>query len=406
MLSLDAQSDTRNTDTATHRKLVSRDPRGLRFELRRALVSSYGSDLRTDNKGLIECGAPLMVANGVVVRKSGDSAGYAGVKSCGRASVCPVCAAKVGSHRAGEISEAVTHYRGNGGDVIMLTLTMRHRNGQSLEDLWAALSASWKAATNGRKWRSERQKFKVAGFNRTVETTYGENGWHLHVHALLYFREPVADETVEELSQSMFWRWSSKLQEHGLEAPSFQHGIDWKRASNSYGEDDAAEVLAAYLTKVASGIGFEMAGSTEKKGRRTGSVSPWQIAQLAVAAEDATERKKYMALWLEWLRCSRGKRMHTWSRGLRDEIGLGQELTDEEAAKIELDGDAVAVIPARSWGIMRTRYPELLGDILRLVEGGHSWERLAELVRLRDTRLRIEPAPEPVRQWCRENTVR
>lgn len=389
--------------TARRHKLVSQDARGRRFEVRRALVREYGPDLRQENKGLCECGGPLMVANGVVVRRSGDSAGFAGVKSCGRATACPVCAAKIGAHRAAEISDAVRHYRGNGGDVVMLTLTMRHRQGQALEDLWEALSASWKAATNGRRWRADREAYNVGGFSRTVENTYGENGWHLHVHALLYFRESVPDETVKELCEAMFWRWSSKLEEHGLDTPTLQHGVDWKRAADRPGED-GAEVLAKYLTKVASGIGFEMAGSTEKKGRRIGSVTPWQIAQLAVSGEDEAERKKYMALWLEWLRCSRGKRMHTWSRGLREEVGLGLELTDEEVAELALDGDAVAVIPARSWGIIRTRYPELMGDILRLAEAGQSWQNLRTLVGTVDSRLSMQPPSDALRAWCRDNS--
>lgn len=397
---LGLKTDTcKSRHTARRHKLVSQDSRGRRYELRSALCREYGPEMRDANAGLCECGGPLMVANGVVVRRAGDSAGFAGVKSCGRATVCPVCAAKVGAHRAGEISRVVEHSTERGGSVVLLTLTMRHHRGQGLAYLWDALSASWKAATNGRRWRSERESYGVRGYVRAVETTYGENGWHLHVHALVMFEGHASDTTVSALAESMFGRWSDRLVSCGLDAPALQHGVDWKRVGS---RPTACDVLASYLTKIASGVGFEVGSSSEKTGRRSGSRSVWQIAQAAVSGEDETERRRSMALWLEWLECSRGRRMLTWSRGLRAEVGLGKELSDEEAANETVDGDAVAVIPARSWGLMRSSYADLLGDILRLTEAGHGWANLAAMVRHRDARLEIFPAPDSVREWCRE----
>lgn len=394
------ESDTCKPDSSARRhKLVAQDPRGRRYELRSALLREYGPDVRETNQGLCECGSPLMIENGVVVRRAGDSAGFAGVKSCGRATVCPVCAAKVGAHRAGEISQVVDHFQKKGGTVAMFTFTMRHHRGQSLNDLWCALSAAWKSATNGRGWRRERQSHGIGGYVRAVEATHGDAGWHLHVHALLIFDAVVTDETIRTLAEAMFGRWSATLQGCGLDAPTLAHGIDWKRVGK---RSDECDVLASYLTKIASGVGFEVGGSTEKKGRRAGNRSPWQIAQDAVSGEDETRRKQSLALWLEWLKVSKGRRMLTWSAGLRDVVGMDQELTDEQAANQTIEGDAVAVIPAKSWGLMRTRYPHLLGDVLRLTEGGHGWKNLHQLVQRTDRRLRIEPAPDPVRDWIRE----
>lgn len=377
-----------NTDTPKSRpiRFVSRDARGRRYELRSALQRSYSAERRSENEGLCSCGAPLNVSNGVAVRSDGTRAGYGGTKSCGRASVCPTCAAKVGAHRSGEITQVVQHYADRDCTVFMLTLTMRHNRSQSLAELWAALSAGWKAATNGRKWRKERDEYGIDGYVRATETTWSEkNGWHLHIHSLICFEGEVSNERIKHLSESMFARWSAKLEEKGLDAPTLAHGVDWKRLGKKPADCD---VLASYLTKITSGIAFEVGNSTEKKGRRQGHLSTWQIAQEAVRG---TGDKLMMAIWLEWLEESRGKRMLNWSRGLRAQVGIGAELTDEEVAAQEVGGDQVATIPARSWGIMRTEHSQLLGDVLRLVEGGHDWRALDQLVSRADPRLTIYP---------------
>lgn len=400
MTILGVESDTSKPSSSARRhKLVSQDPRGRRYELRSALLREYGTEVREVNKTLCECGGPLMVENGVVVRRTADSAGYAGVKSCARASVCPVCAAKIGAQRAAEISEVVDLYQDRSGSVAMVTLTMRHRQDQSLSHLWQALSDSWKAATNGRRWRKERQEYGIDGYCRAVETTHGKNGWHLHIHALFFFDQELSDEAIHQLSLSMYDRWSRKLEDCGLEAPLFRWGIDWKRVSTKP-NDESGDVLGKYLTKIASGVGFEVGASMEKTGRRVGHRSPWEIAQGAVSGEDEKTRQRDMAIWLEWLAESKSRIMFRWSTGFRKALGLDQELTEEEAAAKTIDGDAVALIPARSWGIMRTQYADLLGDILRLAEAGHGWQNLASMVRRRDARLVIEPAPDVVARWC------
>lgn len=392
MPSMQSQSDSSKRYTPI--ELESKDARGLRFETRRYLVQRYYAD-QIWEPNLIACGQPLLNVNGVLVQKHGERAGFGGLKTCGRSSVCPVCAAKVGSHRASEIEQVCSHFAN--GTVVMLTLTMRHNIGQSLEYLWNGLTRSWKAATNGRGWRRERDNFGISGYVCNREATWGyDNGWHLHVHALLFFEDnDVTDERIETLSESMFYRWSAKLVDLGLDAPTLAHGVDWKRVGKEGESTDPGQsrVLASYLTKIASGIGFEVGNSTEKKGRMVGHFSPWQLAQMALTEEDDGERERFWRLWNEWRRVSLGKRFINWSRGLRQLAGLGKEKTDEEIAAEGDEGDLVASIPAKSWRIMRKKYPRLLGEILTLVEAGHDWENLDSVVRFTDSRLSVFPPP-------------
>lgn len=336
-------------------------------------------------KRVRDCGRPMGSTVGIRVSGTGADrvAGHAGLATCGSVWACPVCSAKIANERQQDIEQVVNTHLGLGGAVAMLTLTMRHHQGQKLEDLWAGLSAAWKAATNGSGWKRDKQHFGVRHYIRVVEVTHGKNGWHVHVHALLFgdnFDSPVQ---LASLGQRMFARWSRRLQQDGFSAP-IEHKGGLKIEKITPGES-AAKALADYFTKagmdpdveadeemaearaeaksareMARKVSMEAARAdlkTAKHGNRT----PWGILSDFLRTGDMDD----LDLWHEYEKASKGKRQVVWSRGLRNEFGLDSERTDEEIAEEEHDGETIALIASTDYRRgcrMSSRFPSQLLD--------------------------------------------
>lgn len=351
------------------------DRRAARYAARDFLRGSCAADRSAPVSRLARvraCGfAPVGVSNAVGVRvgpapDGARRASFSGLSTCGSTWACPVCSAKVAGERVGELGRAISAHLANGGTAAMLTLTMRHNRTDGLEALWDGLGAAWRAVTSGRAWMDDRSEFGLVGVCRVVEATHGRNGWHLHIHAVLFFdREPEAG-TLPALGARLFGRWRDALRRHGFRPPSARHGIDLRMAT---GEGDGlAEYLAKYgsetgvlpdtsgvQSSTAEGLAMEAAGG-DFKAARLGNRTPWQV--LADLMTVASSRD--LAVWREWEKVSRGRRRWTWTTAL-DEAGMwavvlaarGDERTDEEIAVAEDEAEMVAFITADDWRTVR-----------------------------------------------------
>lgn len=303
-------------------------------------------------------------------------AGFGNLRRCGSTWACPVCSFKIAAQRSEEIAAAIAQWhkpafgpqpeagkRPQGGRIIFLTLTMRHKRGQRLDDLWTnGVSAGWHAVTSGRAWEADQRDYGVGvsrvvrsgakagktvtktriGFARVVETTQGANGWHVHIHALLFVRGDITGEEALTLGDRMFGRWVPALTAAGFGSPSLRHGVDVRLM----GPKDANRV-SDYFTKSVYGAenskkaGWEAAGGrTKTANRKFGNRTPFQILEDARATGDADD----LALWWEWEAASHGKRQITWSPWLRAALKLGVELTDEEIVAQDEGGEVVLTL--------------------------------------------------------------
>lgn len=300
-------------------------------------------------------------------------AGFAGLMICGSVWSCPVCSAKILFHRQGEVEAALAAWSARGGRLAMVTLTMRHDRGQSLSLLWDALSAAWRAVVTGRAWARARKDFDVGGYVRAVEVTHGAAGWHVHVHVGVFIRRDVTGREVDDLGCAMFQPWRASLLRSGLAAPLARHGgldaVLW---------DGRSQVLSTYFTKNtysadASSAALELARG-DLKAARAGNRTPFRILSDVAAYGLADD----VALWQEWERASKGRRQMTWSKGLRQELALDAEATDDELAALEegtADDDLVE-IPAAAWRfVCRSGMRALLVEIAESDETGHALRR-------------------------------
>lgn len=388
--------------------------RRLRFNARRFL--GFQSTLRR----VRYCGRDAVKGvsgmEGVTVMASGTGtgrrAGLGQVQHCGSVWSCPVCSHKINAVRAAEIADAVIAWHAAGNRIVFLTLTMRHNSSQSLDDLWTnGVSAAWGRATSGRPWLTDQETYGTPvsrvvksgkkagqtvtnmriGFARVVETTHGGNGWHVHVHALLFVRGDITGDEAFALGDSMFERWSDALVAAGFDAPTPVHGVDVRLcgpadshavakyfAKNSYGQDKAGK------------LGWEAAGGTGKSGsKKYGNRTPFEVLRDASAAGPADangELNDDMAIWWEWETASKGKRQLTWSPWLRAMLFPEVEKTDEEIANELLErGEVVLRLRDAQWKAIEPEVESLLDAVESDDDMTAAYAWLVEHCRVRNT---------------------
>lgn len=315
----------------------------------------------TESRSSQFCGYPR--SESVVVEVgAGGVAHVSGIQRCGSPWSCPVCAPVVREGRAREIETAIANHEAAGGGCLLVTLTLRHHRGDDLLPRLSAVAEGLGLCLKGAAWERRKKWLGYVGLVRSVEITWAEvNGWHAHVHAVLFVGRPVGDAEAGDLRAWLYGRWGGIAVERGFGTISEANGVDVRplRAGTS------AE-MAGYLAKVEGGwdVGHEVARGDVKTGRGKGLV-PVQLLDRFMGTGEAL----YRALWLEYERATFGKRAIVWSPGLRAALVDGPELTDSELAAAEgMDGAAVyrVEIPAAQW--WAAECDGSAGDLLTAIE--------------------------------------
>lgn len=323
----------------------------------------------------------------VQVRVSTDGegvrrAGFGNLQSCGSVWCCPVCSHKIAAERNADIQHALRAWTADENHAVSLvTFTVRHRKHNRLRTVWDTVADAWKGVTSGAAWKAEQREHGAPTARiqnrgkskgriilarrimviRVFEVTYGRNGWHVHVHALLLHHASVDEKALKLLAGQMFTRWKAVCVDRGLGAPSLRHGVDAKRLRG-----DVAAALGDYFTKAAYRGSHEVTHGMHDKKARHGNRTPFQILADVVAKGEVDD----LDTWHEWERGSKGRRQIAWSPGLREYVGLGAERTDEEIADETVDGKIVADVPQTAWRAVCDN--QVQGELLEAFERSDS----------------------------------
>ncbi|MEU5736196.1 hypothetical protein ABZ797_46535 [Streptomyces antimycoticus] len=165
--------------------------------------------------------------------------------------------------------------------------------------------------------------------------------------------------------------WANWLDKHGFK-PSKKHGVKWDRIKTVRD----AKKLGEYVAKIQEGTGkkarevgvgnevarLDMKSGAKMRGGDATSRTPFEMLteyrQLrALDADTAVQLgvdidarlKRLHALWHEYETATKGRRAIEWSRHLRDALGMGEELDDQEAAEAEEGGDGFAAVDTDTW---------------------------------------------------------
>lgn len=353
------------------------------------------------------CGWAPRDSDGVYVRvktgEHGRSAGLGNVQTCGSYWACPVCSEKIALTRREQIDRITRWWTAQGGRVGFVTMTVRHTRFQSLDTVWDAVSAGWSRATSGGAWKAEQEAYgtpmdrvvksgKRAGqivtedrirVIRVTEVTYGDNGWHVHVHALLLLPGTMTVRALGSLARSMYARWDAAVVASGLRSGSKRHGLDYRLWDPS-GEVTAGDYLVKHGTDgmdAVTQLSFEAATGMRKEGKR-GNLTPFGIlGALVNGVSNGLDLEEMAGAWAEWERSSKGRRALSYTAGLLAEVGV-EEVTDEEAAAEDAEGVTVATIDAPTWRVIRDANG--ICDMLEVFESSIP-EGLRFLAHVRDT---------------------
>ncbi len=360
-MSYDSQHLTDSPEQVSE-TIIGSSEKWLMSDRARALIAETCGDMSEADK-LVGCGTRLRYGLADVAVEHHEK-GYAyttGLQTCGSIWACPICSYKIRVKRAAEIATAIARHRANGGTVLLLTLTTQHSVGESLDDIWSAVQDTWQYITAHYRYRQMRDRLGI-GFVRTVEVTHGVNGWHPHLHVLLFVDTPVdpfdTPDEYREIAQVFHDLWVRRMETKHCRDVRSSVGVDLRPV-----KDDGADGVGIYCTKA----GYEVALADGKAGRTSTSRHPFAIAYDACDTGDTADIK----LFREWVRSSHGRRMWTWSQGLRQRLRLGVERTDEElAAEAEVAVERICTISPTLWkAIIATRIG-LRSRFLATLDGG------------------------------------
>lgn len=278
-------------------------------------------------------------------RQKGSSTYYRGLMVCGSVWACPVCAAKISERRRMELSGAVDLWRNTRGTVLMLTLTVPHTFGSKSFELLDNLLGAYRSFTSG-KYRLSNLVPGYAGAVRALEVTHGQNGWHPHLHVIVFTENQEVPLT--DIEARLRDRWARVVMRHKLGQINV-HGLRL---------DDGSKA-ARYASKW--GMAEELTKAHVKEGRQGGR-TPWALIKDYMQGDTQAG-----ALFREFVQVFKGRSQLQWSRGLRQVLGMGEEKTDEEVAleTVEADDLLMARIDQADWRTIR-RY-HLRGQVLELL---------------------------------------
>lgn len=289
---------------------------------------------------------------------------FGGLQVCANVWACPVCAAKISERRRDELSFAIQQAKIQGLHVSMLTLTIPHKLVDDLNALLDSLLAAHTKLWKDKAGKRLIESYKIEGRIRALEVTFGDNGYHPHLHILLFSSSPIQ---VDKFSLDVFHVWKHCCVSKGLGEPSLKHGVK---------VDIADEHIGSYVAKW--GLDSEMTKGHVKRSKVGYSMTDLLRAYIATGEE------RFSRLWLVYAKSFKGRRQLVWTKGLKDRL-LVLDATDEDLATAQVaEAEMFAELSFEQWrAVYRTKseyyvlkaaesnpetFDSLLDGIVRLYE--------------------------------------
>jgi hypothetical protein len=287
-----------------------------------------------------------------IVSRDGVSS-YDGLQTCGSVWSCPVDSAKVRHQRTLDLARVVLDHLDAGGGLAFPTMTLAHRSADPLADTLGHVMAGWRYVTGHRRYRELRAELGIEHVCKSVEVTHGLNGWHPHIHALMFSREPLGRKGIERLRETLWDLWSAYAAAHDLRLLVEHRAVVVKGVAMT--SDAGVAALAEYLFKVQDGYGIaaEIVRADLKSGRAKRSRVPFQIAESATrpGVAGAGKSRRDLDLWLEYETATKGRRVMDWTKGSAAALGL-DDLPDDVVAARADDGDLVYDLTPYEWSLV------------------------------------------------------
>jgi len=283
-----------------------------------------------------ECGRWVAWGMSNVQVRLGDAGwSFGHIHRCGSPWTCPTCSHQISLQRGSEVAHAVQWWRTKDmsaqADVVLVSLTVRHHAGDNLRILRQGLSKAWRTVEQSRLWRKMRAECGLSHHIRCQEVTWGENGWHPHLHILLFCRHPELALTWHERLM-LRWRQEIKRSLGDKCIPSKAKALDMRACDDE-----------TYISR----MGLEV-GSPGCKHAQEGHMTAMQLAKELAQSKGPT-RARFGALWGEYAKAMHGAHQLQWSQGLRKALGVADSDGSIVARPEHPERLVLAEIPAETW---------------------------------------------------------
>jgi len=316
----------------------------------------------------------LPLRNTVDVMKSTATrrAYYSGLMKCNAQWQCPVCASKLASKRAEAIRDAIERNRSKLLPVLA-TYTMRHSAHDTLDTTLTNLMEAYRKFKGTRAYTTIAAEFEIKASARSLEITHGNNGWHPHIHEVIFCDISILEAETDvsflasALQRHLTPEWLSALGRVGASA-TVQAGCT---VTTDYGN------IAEYVAKMDKlllprqkkgkwGVAEELTKSNVKS-VGAGGDTPFGILEKYAETGDWS----YAALFIEFARATKGRSVLQWSRGGKEIVGYKEVEREETETDILL-----AQLSPEQWKVVR--HENRIGELLDVassqdVETFYAW---------------------------------
>lgn len=298
---------------------------------------------------------------------SKGKASFTNLMQCDNVWLCPVCASRIMAKRGSEVAQGAEAWTSAGGHIIMMTNTLRHSADDNLADLLKGLKKATASFWGHRVIKRIFSDLGKVGHIKNLEATHGSNGFHPHNHYAIFIKSsmqelgeydvsyyldddnlvcyvsPYVEKQLEKegriddiktcsLTKFLSLFWIRCCVKNGLKRPTVENGLKIQDADN----------IKSYLTKIDSdsvGLGHELTNAESKN-----SCDQYDLLRMYQEGD-----KKAGKLFQTFALAIKGERALSWSRGLKDLLGI-DDIADSE---IEEDtSEDIAEITPEIWHLI------------------------------------------------------
>lgn len=395
----------------------------------------------------------------VHVLSNGKESSFSNIISCHSVWACPRCSARVMAKKATTVACAIdalaTWYKEY---AVMITFTLPHTNNMSCKETFDILQDTWRLFTRGGNRAFSATKNYTIKSNRNIkgiqytegtqikytfgrnpygafraelgctrnvrvyEFTYGENGWHPHIHALFWIPKDNFDKVVnyEDELNKRWWQCAKIcVKKHLPKEMADKLYPDWKSEvhkpitiSKTANGKPRKQTSASYLAGYQWTSEKELCGSERLKSATEGHYTPTDLIALAYEhRSNPITMNHYLKLYTEYAVATfKHRRVQFSARsGINQIVNKWKQTSTytEEFKKKFLDKEkgqpwkVVCSFDAESWlQIYSTEIHQkmnLRSKILQLAISSNARQQIYQLLKPLDIRL-YNPNNAPIKQ--------
>lgn len=290
----------------------------------------------------------------VIYTPVGSSSCFGGLQVCSSVWMCPLCAAKISERRREELSLGVRNWYdfNNSARILLVTFTLSHNQSDTLTKVLSSLKKARSLLVSGRWASAFSKQYNIQGYVRSLEVTYGDNGFHPHLHVLYFFNQEVP---IIPFENAIKQRWLECVQASGSYA-SWQYGCDVRYSDKEitnyitkFGKEPEWLEGNKILSDSKWSLAHEVTKGVTKVARSDGGATPLQLLYDYAYNND----KAAGDLWRRYALSFKGERQLYYSQGMRYLMGLKQIKTDEEIAMEHSEfGVILAELTLEQWRVV------------------------------------------------------